>query len=233
MHKFYRIKRDILACLMACMFIGGMGVDTYAAEVVDAQGAEGSGTEDLAAGSEGFRVSVSRNVSCTVEADGTVTYAAVPDNRLPVPDDGMLYLFELDPYEYDLTSDTGVIKAMKFDSSEHIWSFSFPVNFRQADTRLYSKFAVGIKSGGALYMVTEPTYITNPEALAQNTRMRYPRSKKSTQGEEFNNLYLDGTYGPVLAWPFKTIQVLNTGDGAGGRDEGGSGKGRAADVLYV
>ena len=45
MHKFYRIKRDILACLMACMFIGGMGVDTYAAEVVDAQGAEGSGTE--------------------------------------------------------------------------------------------------------------------------------------------------------------------------------------------
>ena len=214
MHKFYRIKRDILACLMACMFIGGMGVDTYAAEVVDAQGAEGSGTEDLAAGSEGFRVSVSRNVSCTVEADGTVTYAAVPDNRLPVPDDGMLYLFELDPYEYDLTSDTGVIKAMKFDSSEHIWSFSFPVNFRQADTRLYSKFAVGIKSGGALYMVTEPTYITNPEALAQNTRMRYPRSKKSTQGEEFNNLYLDGTYGPVLAWPFKTIQVLNTGDSA-------------------
>ena len=83
MHIFYKIKRDILACLMACMFIGGMGVDTYAAEVVDEQSAE-------EAGSEGSRVSVSRNVSCTVDADGTVTYAAVPDNLLPVPDDGML-----------------------------------------------------------------------------------------------------------------------------------------------
>ncbi len=61
-------------------------------------------------------------------------------------------------------------------------------------------------------MITEPTYITNPEALAWNTLMRYPRTKKSTQGEEFNNVFLDGTYGPEIGWVFKTLQVLNTGD---------------------
>lgn len=192
------MKCNILICLMAGIFIGGMGVDTYAAEVVDAQIVEGQ--------------DVSPNVNCTVEKDGTVTYTAVLDCLLPVSDDGMLYLFELAPYEYEITSDTDVIKSKDFDSSEKIQSFTFPVNFRQENTRLYSKFALGVKSGGVVHMVTEPTYITNPEALAWNTLTRYPRTKKSTQGEEFNNVYLDGTYGPELGWVFKTLQVLNTGD---------------------
>lgn len=213
MQEFFKRKGIILACLMAGMFIGGMGGDTYAAEVVDAQTLEENGISD-AAGSDGVQTAVSHNVSCTVEKDGTVTYMAVLDNLLPAPDDGMLYLFELDPYEYELTSDTDVIKSMVFDSSQPVQCFDFPVNFRQEDTRLYSKFAIGIKNGGAVSMVTEPTYITNPEALAWNTLARQPRSKKSTQGEEFNNLYLDGTYGPVLASGFKTVQVLNTGDSA-------------------
>ena len=85
MQIFLRIKRKILTCLMACMFIGGMGVETCAAEVVDAQ----------AFVPDGPPTAVSRNVSCTVEKDGTVTYAAVLDSAMPVPDDGMLYLFEL------------------------------------------------------------------------------------------------------------------------------------------
>lgn len=199
MQRLFKVKRDILACLIVGMFIGGMGVDTYAAEVVDAQIVE-------------EKAFISQNVSCTVEKDGTVTYTAVLDSLLPVPDDGMLYLFELAPYEYELTSDTDVIKSKAFDSAETVQSFTFPVNFRQEDTRLYSKFAIGVKSGGVVCMVTEPVYITNPEALAWNTLMRSPRSKKSTQGEEFNNVYLDGTYGPEIGWMFKTLQVLNTGD---------------------
>lgn len=207
MQLLYEIKQGILACLVTGMFAGGIGVDTYAAEVVDAQGVEETGADDLL-------TAVSQNVSCTVGRDGTVTYTAVLDSRLPVPDDGMLYLFALDPYEYVLTSDTDVIKSMAYDPAQTVQCFTFPVNFRQEDTRLYAKFAVGIKSGGVVYMVTEPTYITNPEALAWKTLARQPRSKKSTQGEEFNNLYLDGTYGPVLAEGFRTVQVLNTGDSA-------------------
>lgn len=63
-----------------------------------------------------------------------------------------------------------------------------------------------------MHLVTEPSYITNPEALAWNTLSRSPRTKKSTQGEEFNNIFMDGTYGPELGWVFKTLQVLNTGE---------------------
>ncbi len=203
MRNFWGMKCNIVKCLMTCLvtgiLIGGMGVDTCAAEVVGTQSLEEKGI-------------VSQNVSCTVEKDGTVTYTAVLNGMLPVSDDGMLYLFALAPYEYAVTGDTDIIDSKPFSLSETVQSFTFPVNFRQEDTRLYSKFAMGIKSGGVVYMVTEPTYITNPEALAWNTLMRQSRSKKSTQGEEFNNLYLDGTYGPELAWKFKTVQVLNTGD---------------------
>ena len=129
-----------------------------------------------------------------------------------LPDDGMLYLFEMAPYEYNVTADTDVIASAPQDESQTTVQFTFPVNFRQEDTRLYSKFAIGIRSGGAVHLVTEPMYITNPEALAWNTLMRYPRTKKSTQGEEFNNVFMDGIYEPELGWVFKTLQVLNTGD---------------------
>ncbi len=223
MQIFLRIKRKILTCLMACMFIGGMGVETCAAEVVDAQ----------AVVPDGPLTAVSRNVSCTVEKDGTVTYAAVLDSAMPVPDDGMLYLFEMAPYEYGLSGDTDIISSMALDPSQPVQGFSFPVNFRQEDTRLYSKFAMGVRSGGAVCMVTEPTYITNPEALAWNTLIRQPRSKKSTQGEEFNNLYLDGTYGPELAWGFKTVQVLNTGDSAALTHPMARAEARAADPHSI
>lgn len=231
MQGFFKIRQYILACLMTGMFIGGMGVDTYAAEVVDAQILEENGAQ--ADAGNGALAQVSRNVSCTVEKDGTVTYTAVLDGPLPVPDDGMLYLFGLAPYEYGITGDTDVIKSMKFDATGSVQSFSFPVYFRQENTRLYSKFAMGVKSGGVVCMLTEPTYITNPEALAWNTLERQPRSKKSTQGEEFNNLYLDGTYGPELAWKFKTVQVLNTGDSVALTHPMARAEARAADPAQI
>lgn len=212
MQRLLRMKRNLLMFLMMGMLAGGMGISTYAAEVIDVQNLGESDIYDAhMADLDGVYWPVSRNVSCTVDQNGTVTYTAVLQDTLPVSDDGILYLFEMAPYEYEITTDTDVIKMMAMAPPETIYRFTFPVNFRQMDTKLYSKFAIGIKSGGIVSMVTEPTYITNPEALAWNTLERYPRSKKSTQGEEFNNVFMDGTYGPELGWKYKTLQVLNTG----------------------
>lgn len=191
MFKTFTVRKMIIVCLMAVLTACGMGVYSSAAGVA--------------------LYPVSQNVSCTVEKDGTVTYTAVLDKLLPVSDDNMLYLLELAPYEYEVSDNTRVLASKSLDPAETMPAFTFPVYFRQENTRLYSKFAMGIKSGGVLYMVTEPSYITNPEALAWNTLPRYPRTKKSTQGEEFNNLFLDGTYGPEIGWIYKTVQVLNTG----------------------
>lgn len=203
MRKIFEMKRTILTCLMIGMLVGGMGERSCAAEVVGIQFGEEM--------NQPLPGSV-RHVSCTVEKNGTVTLEVLLGSGLPVPDDGMLYLFEMAPYEYNISSETDIIEVMPYDSSETTLRFTFPVNFKQENTRLYSKFAVGIKSGGIVHLVTEPSYITNPEALAWNTLARYPRTKKSTQGEEFNNVFMDGTYGPELGWVFKTLQVLNTGD---------------------
>ena len=212
MRKIFKLKWNIFACLLSCIISGGIGVCSYAAETINMENSEESSiAEDGTSVQEKMQVQVSQNVSCTVDQGGTVTYAAVLNHDLPPSDDGILYLLEMAPYEYDVTNNTNVIGNKLYNPLETIPMFEFPVNFRQENTRLYSKFAMGIRSGGVLYMVTEPTYITNPEALAQNTLMRYPRTKKSTQGEDFNNLFLDGTYGPELGWIFKTIQVLNTG----------------------
>lgn len=216
MQKYLKWKCNIVTSLLLCMISGGIEVCTYAAEPINTESlTEISGENNSFSESEAAspaNIQVSQNVSCTVGTDGTVTYAAALNHEyMPPSDDGMLYLLELAPYEYEVFDDTNVIDSMLYDPLEPIPSFDFPVNFRQEDTRLYSKFTMGIRSGGTMCMVTEPTYITNPEALAWNTLMRYPRTKKSTQGEDFNNLFLDGTYGPELGWIFKTIQVLNTG----------------------
>ena len=203
MRKIFEMKRTILTCLIIGMLAGGMGGNSYAAEVVGTQ--LGEEMDQLSLGNV-------RHVSCTVEKNGMVTYEVLLGSGLPMSDDGMLYLFEMAPYEYHISNETDIIEVMPFDLSDTTFRFTFPVNFRQEDTRLYSKFAVGIKSGGIVHLVTDPRYITNPEALAWNTLMRYPRTKKSTQGEDFNNIFMDGTYGPELGWVFKTLQVLNTGD---------------------
>ena len=151
--------------------------------------------------------------TCTVDKNGTVTYQAVFAAPI-VCDNNILYLFELAPYEYEMTAQTPIIDNMPLEqmTADGLQvEFTFPVNFRTAQTRLYSKFAIGIRSGGMVKMLTQPMYITNPEALAWNTLMRYPRSKKTTQGQDFINLFLDDSYGPEIGWIYKTIQVMNTG----------------------
>lgn len=217
MRKIFEMKRTIMICLIAGMLTGGMGARSYAAEVVDTQFEEENAEISVPEGiktdaMDGLQQAKVRHVRCTVDKNGTVTYEAILSSGLFASDDGMLYLFEMAPYEYNVTADTDVIASAPQDESQTTVQFTFPVNFRQEDTRLYSKFAIGIRSGGAVHLVTEPMYITNPEALAWNTLMRYPRTKKSTQGEEFNNVFMDGTCGPELGWVFKTLQVLNTGD---------------------
>lgn len=138
MQKLYRLKRNIVICLIAGMLFGGMGVRSYAAEVVDGQTLENN-TNDVntmvIAGSYG---TISRNVRCTVERDGTVTYIAALNSELPVSDDGMLYLFELAPFEYDIQEGTKVLGCKNIQQLEPMPSFQFPVNFKQQDTRLYS-----------------------------------------------------------------------------------------------
>lgn len=92
-------------------------------------------------------------------------------------DDGMLYLFEIPTYGTALTGNPVASTQMNTTAN-----FGFPVNFDKADSRLYSKFAVAVKTGGQFVQITEAKYISNPEVLAEHT-IEYPvqASKKGLQ----------------------------------------------------
>ncbi len=132
MRKRLSLKKNILICLITGVLAGGMGGNSYAAEVVDAQALEGGTIPAAETAVSGIaQMPVSQNVSCTVEKNGTVTYRAALNSAVPVSEDGMLHLFALEPYEYELSADTEIIASQVWEGLETMPEFTFPLNFRQ------------------------------------------------------------------------------------------------------
>lgn len=99
--------------------------------------------------------------SARLSNGATVVYnATLP--AVPVTDDGMVYLYALQPYEYSVTA-TDVLVGTAAASQAP--SFSFALG-----DMICNKFALAIKSGGKTVMIANAQYITNPEIAATNTR---------------------------------------------------------------
>lgn len=84
----------------------------------------------------------------------------------PASDDDNFYLFEMKMYEKEFTSDRDYIASVAKDKA---FTLSAGVNENRADSRLFSKFVVAVKLNGEYVALSEPQYITNPEALAAYT----------------------------------------------------------------
>ena len=57
-----------------------------------------------------------------------------------------------------------------------------PLNFGSTADRLYSKFVLAAYDGTEYKAISEPHYITNPEAVAKNTEaFKDPLTKKGTE----------------------------------------------------
>ncbi|NLL80290.1 MAG: hypothetical protein GX234_11010 [Clostridiales bacterium] len=104
--------------------------------------------------------------ACAINGENVTVVAAVPAGT--PTDDNVLYLFAMPTYAGGLTGSP--IATAPYGQSA---TFSVSLNKDQADSRLYSKFAVAVKSGGAFVQITDTAYITNPEAIAKHT-MTYP-----------------------------------------------------------
>ncbi len=133
----------------------------------------------------------------------TISYTALLP-ELPASDDGMLYLFELQPSEYAVS-----LTAVPVASAKASTAPAFSVPYTEA--RLYTKLGLAVKSGGQNVLVAHPQYIANPELLAKYTKPRTVRPLKSEQGKEFCNLNLSGNINGVIAGNYTTVQVMNTG----------------------
>ncbi|MEY8394736.1 DUF5722 domain-containing protein [Lachnospiraceae bacterium 45-P1] len=114
--------------------------------------------------------------TCTVENKNTVvvTGTAVSGtlNEGETPDDGYYYLFELHPYEAEIGTRTDYISWCNKGGE---LKFSLPYSGNVADSILYSRFVVALKTGNTYRAISNPIYITNPEDMASFTE-EYPDS---------------------------------------------------------
>lgn len=134
----------------------------------------------------------------------TVSYTAtLPE--LPVSDDGVLYLFEMQPYEYAVSP-----AAVPVASAPASLTPAFTLPYTGA--RLYTKLGLCVKSGGQNVLIANPQYIANPELLAAHTKARQVRALKSEQGKDFCNLFLSNNLAGVAAGRYTTAQVMNQGN---------------------
>lgn len=117
------------------------------------------------------------SLSCTTDGSNVNITASVSG---PAPDsavfDNYWYLFELQPYEDELKDRTNY--TAWWTRGDKV-SYSLPLNFGTSSDRLYSKFVLAVYDGTKYYAISEPAYITNPEALAKNTApLKSPTTKK-------------------------------------------------------
>lgn len=133
----------------------------------------------------------------------TISYTAAL-SEIPVSDDGIVYLYEMQPFEYAVAP-----TAVPVASAPASLELAFTVPY--TETRLYTKLGLAVKSGGQNVLIANPQYIANPELLATHTKARQVRALKSEQGKDFCNLYLAENTAGVMAGRYTTAQVMNNG----------------------
>ncbi|MBP5291612.1 MAG: hypothetical protein J6Y90_03220, partial [Lachnospiraceae bacterium] len=95
--------------------------------------------------------------------DSSKVQIDVTSEGIPASDDKYYYLFEQATYEDGISEDAEPIaKIYKGDDT----SFTINLNKGTADSRLFSKFAVGVKLDGQYTTISHAKYITNPGACA-------------------------------------------------------------------
>ena len=109
-------------------------------------------------------------ISCRIEGSQVVVKGKINQKFKTV--DNTLYLFEEPMYQKDITS-----RPIALVKKEDSFEFSVPLNNNTAQSRLYSKFFVGMKfKDGTYQALSDGYFITNPEALAANQSV-YPQAK--------------------------------------------------------
>ena len=122
-------------------------------------------------------------------ANGTGVLACVIDPNNPAQvsvqlqaaagiasDDGMLYLFAVPTYVDSVAGQTPVASVSYTGGGTY--SFSTSLNANTASSLLYSKFYVGVRSGGVYTAITGGNFITNPEVIAPSTQPRTQTASK-------------------------------------------------------
>ena len=113
--------------------------------------------------------------SCTITADKSNVAISFSSSGDAAGTDGQVYVFELKPYESGVGTENMVGQAAAGASGQ----VTVPLNLGTSQDRLYNKFVLGVFNGTSFETISEPRYITNPEAVARNTApFKDPLTKK-------------------------------------------------------
>lgn len=113
--------------------------------------------------------------SCIVDVNGRVEVTVTGDG-IPVSDDKYYYLFSMNTYDGEIAETAEPIDKV-YKDNEAIMTAA--LNYNSSNSRLFKKFAVAVKKDGKFVRVSQPKYITNPEAIAKYTSVfQTPASKK-------------------------------------------------------
>ena len=148
---------------LAAAVLSGIGNIESRADVVPAVAKETGTAEPVKPAPAEF----AHITSCAIGGDGQIAVDGVMEGSWSDPAfyDNYLYLFELKPYEDDLTGRSDYIGWI---TKGDALSFRVPLNLGTEEDRLYSKFVVAVFDGEQYTQVSNTAYVTNPEAVAKN-----------------------------------------------------------------
>ena len=111
---------------------------------------------------------------CEISAEDTskVVVSGLMEG-IPKSDDRRIYVFNIATYNNGLVEGQEPITSVR--KSDDQFSFTFNLNYKQANSRLFDKFAIGIKQNGKYVLLSDFQYITNPEQRAQY-QYAYPKA---------------------------------------------------------
>lgn len=101
--------------------------------------------------------------SCVINSETGKIDVTMSAPGLAISDDGYYYLFEEKTYQTALSGEEYIIE----DQKDVDLTFSVNLNYNTVASRLFSKFVVAVRKDGEFVAISEPKYITNPEAIAR------------------------------------------------------------------
>ena len=111
--------------------------------------------------------------SASINNDGEKVTVNASVQAMPQSDNGMLYLFAEKVYQNEPAG--APVASVPMNSAV---TFSFPLDYKTTQCKLYDKFQVAVLSGGVFVPVSGTRYITNPEVLAKSSPKRKNNGKK-------------------------------------------------------
>ena len=101
--------------------------------------------------------------SCVINSETGKIDVTMSAPGLAISDDGYYYLFEEKTYQTALSGEEYIVE----DQKDVDLTFSVNLNYNTVSSRLFSKFVIAVRKDGEFVAISEPKYITNPEAIAR------------------------------------------------------------------